>query len=70
MNHGGTIFVDHASSLIHVKSQKTLGSTDTIQSKRLFERMAMTNGVRVLSYHGDNGSTFVSSEFKQHLAEL
>ncbi|MGH7954774.1 MAG: hypothetical protein ACREOZ_02315, partial [Gloeomargaritales cyanobacterium] len=65
---GGTIFIDHASHLIKVCHQVTLGATDTIRSKRLFERMSHGNGVRVDDYHSDNG-VFTAAQFRHHLEE-
>ncbi|MGH7974322.1 MAG: hypothetical protein ACREBR_02255 [bacterium] len=65
---GGTIFCDHASHLIDVRHQLTLGATDTIRSKRIFERMAHSNGVKVQNYHSDNG-VFTATQFRQHLEE-
>ncbi|MGH7955235.1 MAG: hypothetical protein ACREOZ_04670, partial [Gloeomargaritales cyanobacterium] len=65
---GGAIFCDHATKLIDVRHQVTLGASDTVRSKKLFERMAFTHGVIVHSYHGDNG-IFSSAEFKKHLED-
>ena len=67
---GGSIFVDHASSLIHVEHQVTLGAMDTLAAKRSFERMALGNGVAVRNYHGDNGSAFTSREFNRHILDM
>ena len=67
---GGTIFVDHASGLIHVEHQVTLGTMDTLSSKRAFERMAFSNGVVIQNYHGDNGAVFTSHEFNKHIIEM
>ncbi|MGH3624340.1 MAG: hypothetical protein ACRDQ5_21565, partial [Sciscionella sp.] len=66
---GGTIFCDHASSLIDVRHQVSFGAHDTIRSKNLFERMAMSSGVFIDNYHSDNG-VFSSSEFRRHLESL
>ena len=35
----GTIFVDHASGFIHVEHQLSLYASDTVASKRRFERL-------------------------------
>ena len=35
--HGGTIFRDAASNVIHVKNQVSLGAGETIMSKEIFE---------------------------------
>ncbi|MGH7955047.1 MAG: hypothetical protein ACREOZ_03715, partial [Gloeomargaritales cyanobacterium] len=65
---GGTIFCDHASHLIDVRHQLTLGATDTIRSKPLFERMAHSFGVGMGNYHSDNG-VFTAAQFRQHLEQ-
>ena len=65
---GGTIFVDHASGLIHVEHQTFLSSVETLWSKQLFEQMAYSHGVRVNNYYSDNG-IFTSKEFSKHLAQ-
>ena len=70
MYSGGTIFVDHASGLIHVEHQVSLNAADTIVSKKNFERMAMYHGVGVQNYHGDNGAACTSREFAKHNEEL
>ena len=67
---GGTIFVDHASGLIHVEHQVSLGTMDTLSSKHAFERMAFSNGVVIQKYHGDNGAVFTSHEFNKHIIEM
>ena len=67
---GGTIFVDHASGLIHVEHQVSLGTADTLTSKRIFERMALSHGVIIKNYHGDNGAAFTSREFNRHIIDM
>ncbi|MGH3053526.1 MAG: hypothetical protein ACRDL7_00935 [Gaiellaceae bacterium] len=64
---GGTIFCDHASGLINVHHQVTLGASDTLRSKLLFERMSANNGVHIKNYCGDNG-VFASKDFRGELA--
>ncbi|MGH3053715.1 MAG: hypothetical protein ACRDL7_01895, partial [Gaiellaceae bacterium] len=63
---GGTIFCDHASGLIDVRNQVTLGASDTLRSKLMFERMASSHGVHVRNYRGDNG-VFTSRDFRRQL---
>ena len=63
---GGTIFVDHASGLIHVEHQLSLGGSDTVRSARRFEQFSKHLGVKVQAYHGDNG-IFNKEEFTSHL---
>ena len=62
MFNGGTIFVDHASGLIHVEHQVSLNASDTICSKILFEHMAKTHGIAISNYHGDN-DIFTAASF-------
>jgi len=64
---GGAIFVDHATGLIQVKHQVSFGAADTIQSKVLFERDAMNDGVIIQGYHTDNG-VFSAKAFLEELA--
>ena len=52
---GGTIFVDHASGVINVHHQVSLGALDTVRGKELHELWASEHGVSVKSYRGDNG---------------
>jgi hypothetical protein len=42
--HGGTIFVDHASSFVYLVNQSSLRARETLQSKIAFERFAQTCG--------------------------
>ena len=46
---GGTVFVDHASSTIIIYDQVSLGASDTIRSKDLYEVWTAENGVSVKS---------------------
>ena len=52
---GRTLFNDHASSKINVYQQVSLGASDTIRSKELYEQKAEEVGVKVLTYRGYNG---------------
>ena len=63
---GGTIFCDHASGLVQCFHQVSLRASDTITSKRAFERLAKSCGVKIKSYHGDNG-VFKAKEFMDAL---
>ena len=63
---GGTIFVDHASGYIHVEHQISLLATNTIRSKRNFERILMNHGVLVRLYRADNG-VFNSAAFEEEI---
>ena len=63
---GGTIYCDHGSQLLHVGHQTSLRATDTVRSTKIFERMALSNGVAIQGYHGDNG-IFTAQQFEAHL---
>ena len=63
---GGTMFYDHATGYIEAHHQTQLNASDTIVSKKLFERNLRNMGVKVKNYHGDNG-IFVSAQFKAEL---
>jgi hypothetical protein len=66
---GGTIFCDHATGYIQCYHQVSLRVTDTVISKRAFERAAKSCGMKIQCYHGDNG-IFKSSEFLDALTKL
>ena len=66
---GGTIFCDHASGYIACFHQASLRADDTIRSKRAFERDAKLYGIRIRSYHADNG-IFKAKDFVQELISL
>ena len=51
---GGTVFVDHASSTIIIYNQVSLGTSDNVRSKELYELWAAENEVSVKYYRGDN----------------
>ena len=63
---GGTLFNDHASSKIDVFHQISLGASDTIRSKELYEQQAEEVVVNFLAYRGDNG-VYKSKGFKDDL---
>ena len=63
---GGTLCYDHASGKIFARHQVSLGSTETIASKRSIEREALGCGVFVKEYHSDNG-IFTSRDFEEAL---
>ena len=46
--------------------QVSLGATDTVRSKGLYEQEAADMGVEILSYRGDNG-VYKSKKFKDDL---
>ena len=68
MYSGGTVFVDHASGVIKIHHQVSLGASDNIRSKELHELWACENGVSVKSYRGDNGA-YTYELFKEDLKQ-
>ena len=62
MQTGGTIFIDAASTFMHVDTQVSLGAAETIRSKNKLEREAMRHGIKIAGYRGDNG-VYRSAEF-------
>ena len=67
---GGCIFVDHASSYIHIEFQPSLSSHETLRGKLAFERQCRDIGVVVQRYMSDNGKAFTSKEFQDHLSHF
>ncbi len=65
---GGTVFYDASSKYLDVQLQVGFTATETIKSKLVFERMAADVGVKILSYHTDNG-IYRSEEFLKELKE-
>ena len=65
---GGTIMVDSASSLVYLDHQVSLTTSETIKTKKKFERFAKECGVKVLSYRADN-QPFASNEFKAEIEQ-
>ena len=65
---GGTVMVDSASSLVHLDHQVSLTTSETIKTKKKFERFAKECGVKVLSYRADN-QPFASNEFKAEIEQ-
>jgi hypothetical protein len=64
---GGLILADHASGYVRVFHQVSLGTSDTLLSKTAFEQHCLEAGVRIKSFHTDNG-TFTSRQFRDELA--
>jgi hypothetical protein len=67
---GGCIFVDHASSYIHIEFQTSLSSHETLRAKLAFERQCRDVGVVVQTYMSDNGTAFTSKDFSDHLTDF
>jgi hypothetical protein len=51
---GGTIFVDHASSLIHIVNQVGLTAGKTLRMKKKFEQFTDSFGIKIQSYLANN----------------
>ena len=49
-----TVLVDHASSVIIIYNQISLGSTNTIRSKDIYELQASELGIRLSTSRGDD----------------
>jgi transposase InsO family protein len=67
---GGCIFVDHASSYVHVEFQSHLTTHETLKAKENYELLCRDLGIIVQSYLSDNGSAFTSKEFTSQLAKF
>ena len=52
---GGTVFVDYVSGVITIYHQVSLGASDTIRSKILYELWALQHGITIKSSRVDNG---------------
>ena len=63
---GGTIFVNHAASKIDMYHQVSLGGSDTVRNKELYEQKVGEYGVEIKSYRGDNG-VFKSQVFQDDI---
>ena len=67
---GGCIFVDHASSYIHVEFQSSLSSHETLAAKLEYEKHCRDAGVIPQKYMSDNGKAFTAREFSEHLSKF
>ena len=67
---GGCIFVDAASSYIHVELQVFFTSSETLKAKMSFEEFCTELGVVPQSYVSDEGSAFTSKEYTAHLKKF
>ena len=67
---GGCIFVDHASSYIHVEFQPSLSTHETLRAKLSFEQSCRDVGIVPQKYMSDNGKSFTSRDFTDHLQEF
>jgi hypothetical protein len=60
-----TVFIDHATDYSYVAIQKSTSAEETLKSKMLFERNAYDQGIKIESYHSDNG-IFKSKAWQDH----
>ena len=60
--NGGTLFINHASSMVFIQHQVSLHTGETLQAKHKFEQLARAHGVTIKSYHADN-SPFGNADF-------
>ena len=70
MYTGGAIYVDMATSLVHVECQRHLNTHETLAATAEFERMCLDNGIIPQEYLSDNGSAFTSKEYMAHLRQF
>jgi hypothetical protein len=70
MYAGGCVFYDHASHYIDVHFQAHLNTHETLQSNEEFEERCHDFGVVIGSYHSNNGSSFMSSDYTHHLQDF
>jgi hypothetical protein len=65
---GGCIFVDHASSYVHVEHQLGFSAVETIRAKQAYEKFCLDHGVLIQDYLTDSGA-FKANKFVQHIRE-
>jgi hypothetical protein len=65
----GTIYVDHASGYVFHQPQKSISAEETIRGKLVFEQESADSGIKIKSYHSDNG-VFASKEYREHCESL
>jgi hypothetical protein len=51
---------------VFIKNQALLNAGETVMAKKIFEREAMSNGVKIRGYHANN-IPFNSSEWKNEI---
>ena len=67
---GGCLFIDHASNFVHVELQKQLNTHERMKAEQDFELMVRDSGVIPQSYLSDNGGSFTTAKFTEHLGTL
>jgi hypothetical protein len=68
MFSGDRLFIDHASSFVHVEFQVHLNTAESLEAKDKFERMCRDVGVVPRAYLSDNGGNFTSAEYSKKVA--
>jgi hypothetical protein len=68
MFSGGCLFIDHASSFVHVEFQVHLNTAESLEAKDKFERMCRDVGVVPQAYLSDNGGSFTCAEYSKKVA--
>ena len=68
MYTGGCLFIDHATSRVHVEFQQHLTTHQRLQAKAKYEHMCRDVGVIPTSFLTDNGKCFTSAEFQNKLS--
>ena len=68
MYSDGTLFIDRATGYMKIYNQVSLGASDTVRRKDLYEQHAGDMGVKLKKYHRDNG-VFKTKAFKKSLEE-
>jgi transposase InsO family protein len=66
----GCIFVDHASSHVHVEFQAHLTTHETLKAKENYELLCRDSDIIVQLFLTDNGSAFTSKAFTLQLAKF
>ena len=61
--------MDAASGHIDIQFQSSLTAQETIQAVKRYEAKAYDKGIIVQEYQSDNGTAFISQEFRQHLLD-
>ena len=62
--------MDHATGYIHIELQVRLNTIETLQSKTDFEDECSKHGVIPQAYITDEGSSFTSTEYIEHLNQF
>ena len=69
MFHGGTIFRDAASKIIHVKNQVSLGAGEILASKVSFDQWLWEISMARVKHYHSNNEIFALAEFREQCKE-